>query len=142
MGAGDDRAHVVLEAVEEMNLVGISVNVRGTGSEQYPPQALESEVGACLSPSGGSLRDKNGSAGCPMRATGSHRRQASASRSQIPFCVAKHGWQTAGLAPSAFWKKDGTWAEPAQSSTVIVAVVVNRFLRFRWTTTATITDHE
>ena len=34
---GDDRVHVVLEA---MNLVGISVNVRGTESEQYPPLQL------------------------------------------------------------------------------------------------------
>lgn len=33
----DDLAHLVLEAVEEINLEDAAVNERGTGSEQYPP---------------------------------------------------------------------------------------------------------
>jgi transposase len=36
----DDMVHFVLEAVEEMNMEGMSVNERGTGSEQYPPRMM------------------------------------------------------------------------------------------------------
>jgi hypothetical protein len=34
----DDLVHFVINAVETMNLSAVSVNSRGSGSKQYPPQ--------------------------------------------------------------------------------------------------------
>ena len=36
----DDRVHFVIEAVEKMDLRVARVNVRGSGSEQYPPSVM------------------------------------------------------------------------------------------------------
>jgi transposase len=38
--AADDLVHFVIEAVEGMDLSGVTVNERGTGSAQYPPGML------------------------------------------------------------------------------------------------------
>jgi len=40
-------AHFVIEAVEGMNLRGVKVNYRGTGSEQYPPRMMLSLLIYC-----------------------------------------------------------------------------------------------
>jgi transposase len=37
---GDELVHFVVNAVETMNLSGLSVNSRGTGSKQYPPRMM------------------------------------------------------------------------------------------------------
>ncbi len=36
----DHLAHFILDAVQEMELHGLKVNERGTGSPQYPPRML------------------------------------------------------------------------------------------------------
>src|SRR5579872_5630222 len=38
--ASDDVVHLVIEAVDQMDLRAAPVNERGTGSEQYPPGML------------------------------------------------------------------------------------------------------
>ena len=46
--AENDLAHLVLEAVELCDMRGAQLNVRGSGSEQYPPRHDDGAFDLCL----------------------------------------------------------------------------------------------
>jgi hypothetical protein len=57
----------------------------------------------------------------------------------VPCCA---GWRILSCLRVRAWRRGRTWPAPAQSSTALVAVRVNRLSASRWTIAATRTNYE
>jgi len=81
----DHIVHFILDSVETLNLQRFVVNVRGTGSEQYPPAMMLPLLIYCYATG----RFSSGDRGGHVRGCGGalHLRRGSASGSRHDLCV-------------------------------------------------------